>query len=187
MRNDFLQLGQRADEASELKWQCEKGLSGLRMDIERTEQQTDDVQQHVAAVARSKDVQAEAAKKIAQIEVSLRTAEEDVVTAQGLFEDALAREEEHVKLLKEAELEKRMRGVGKMASKCHKQTSPLARPTKAFREKLERDGDGGRMESARMSDSVNKLEDVVQKAEGEVQELMARLNEVHAEMSGLDA
>jgi len=132
-------------------------------------------------------VQAQAAQKIAQIEVSLRAAEEDVISTQGLFEDALAKEEEHVRRLKEAELEKRTRGVTRMANKGHKQEPPLAKPTKALREKLKRDGDGGKMESANMATSVVKLEELVQKAEGEVQELMVRLNEVHVEMSGLSA
>lgn len=188
MRSEFLQLRQRANEASELKWQCEKGLSGLRMDLERTELETDGVQQHAAAVTRSKDVQAEAARKIAEIEVYLRSAEEDVITVQSNFEDALAKEEDHVRTMKEAELVKRTRRVARMAKKGDKQASPLARPTKALKERLNRDdGDGGKMETAKMSGAVRKLEDVVQKAEGEVQELMARLNEVHVEMSGLSA
>lgn len=189
IRNDFLQLRQRADEASELKWQCEKGLSGLRMDLERTEMETDalSLQQHTKAVTRSREVQTQAAKRIAQVEISLRTAEEDVVSAQGLLETALAREEEHVRILKEAELEKRTRGIGRMANKGNKTSG--VRPRKALREKLERegDGDGGKTECVRMKHAVTMLEEVVQKAEGGVQELMARLNEVHDEMSGLSA
>jgi len=188
MRSEFLRLRQRANEASELKWQCEKGLSGLRMDLERTELETDGVQQHAAAVTRSKDVQAEAARKIAEIEVYLRSAEEDVIIVQSGFEDALAKEEDHVRTMKEAELVKRTRGVARMAKKGDQQASSLARPTKALKEKLRRDdGDGSKMETVKMSEAVRKLEDVVQKAEGEVQELMARLNEVHVEMSGLSA
>jgi len=39
LRNDVNTLRRRADEAIEQKWQCEKGLSGLKMDLDRAEQE----------------------------------------------------------------------------------------------------------------------------------------------------
>lgn len=40
LRNEINQLRRRADEALVQKWQCEKGLSGLKMDLDRAEQET---------------------------------------------------------------------------------------------------------------------------------------------------
>lgn len=39
LRDDVNTLRRRADEAMEQKWQCEKGLSGLKMDLDRAEQE----------------------------------------------------------------------------------------------------------------------------------------------------
>lgn len=39
LREEINTLRRRADEAIEQKWQCEKGLSGLKMDLERAEQE----------------------------------------------------------------------------------------------------------------------------------------------------
>jgi chromosome segregation ATPase len=40
LREEINHLRKRADEALEQKWQCEKGLSGLKMDLDRAEQET---------------------------------------------------------------------------------------------------------------------------------------------------
>ena len=40
LRFEINQLRRRADEALTQKWQCEKGLSGLKMDLDRAEQET---------------------------------------------------------------------------------------------------------------------------------------------------
>lgn len=40
LREEINHLRRRADDALEQKWQCEKGLSGLKMDLDRAEQET---------------------------------------------------------------------------------------------------------------------------------------------------
>ena len=40
LREEINQLRRRADDALEQKWQCEKGLGGLKMDLDRAEQET---------------------------------------------------------------------------------------------------------------------------------------------------
>jgi hypothetical protein len=40
LRSEINLLRKRADDALEQKWQCEKGLSGLRMDLDRSKQET---------------------------------------------------------------------------------------------------------------------------------------------------
>lgn len=50
LKDEMSSLRRRADDALEQKWQCEKGLSGLRMDLDRAHQETSDLrgllQQH---------------------------------------------------------------------------------------------------------------------------------------------
>lgn len=40
LRDDINSLRRRADDAMEQKWRCEKGLAGLKMDLDRAEQET---------------------------------------------------------------------------------------------------------------------------------------------------
>jgi len=40
LRDEFVDLRRRADEALEHKWRCENGLSGLKMDLDRAQQDT---------------------------------------------------------------------------------------------------------------------------------------------------
>ncbi|KAE8394283.1 hypothetical protein BDV23DRAFT_147595 [Aspergillus alliaceus] len=40
LRDEVNHLRQRADEALDQKWQCEKGLAGIKMDLDRAEQET---------------------------------------------------------------------------------------------------------------------------------------------------
>ena len=43
LRDEVLQLRRRANDALDQKWQCEKGLSGLRTDLDRAHQETDNL------------------------------------------------------------------------------------------------------------------------------------------------
>ncbi|KAF2094508.1 hypothetical protein NA57DRAFT_68584 [Rhizodiscina lignyota] len=43
LRDEVVQLRRRADDALDQKWRCEKGLSGLRMDLDRAHQETDNL------------------------------------------------------------------------------------------------------------------------------------------------
>ena len=64
LREEINQLRQRAEDALDQKWQCEKGLASLKMDLDRAEQQTSSLrillQEHDIAVpdelAASRDV-----------------------------------------------------------------------------------------------------------------------------------
>ena len=54
LRDEINSLRRRADDALEQKWQCEKGLGGLRMDLDRAQQETsslrDLLQEHEIAI-----------------------------------------------------------------------------------------------------------------------------------------
>ena len=45
LRYEINELRQRAEDALEQKWQCEKGLGGLKMDLDRAEQETQSLRQ----------------------------------------------------------------------------------------------------------------------------------------------
>lgn len=45
LREEINHLRRRADDAMEQKWQCEKGLAGLKMDLDRAEQETESLRQ----------------------------------------------------------------------------------------------------------------------------------------------
>ncbi|KAF2189453.1 hypothetical protein K469DRAFT_747542 [Zopfia rhizophila CBS 207.26] len=45
LREEVNQLRRRADDALEQKWQCEKGLGGIRMDLDRAQQETTSLRQ----------------------------------------------------------------------------------------------------------------------------------------------
>ena len=45
MREEIMLLRQRADDALDQKWHCEKGLSGLKMDLDRSHQETGSLRQ----------------------------------------------------------------------------------------------------------------------------------------------
>lgn len=49
LRAEIVTLRQRADEAIEQKWQCEKGLSGLKMDLDRAEEEISSLRTLLAA------------------------------------------------------------------------------------------------------------------------------------------
>ncbi|OCT45011.1 hypothetical protein CLCR_05423 [Cladophialophora carrionii] len=49
LRSEINLLRKRADDALEQKWQCEKGLSGLKMDLDRSKQETTSLQRLLQA------------------------------------------------------------------------------------------------------------------------------------------
>ncbi|PGH00108.1 hypothetical protein GX51_06006 [Blastomyces parvus] len=59
LREEINLLRRRADEALEQKWQCEKGLAGLKMDLDRAEQETGSLR----ALLQEHDLLAPAAAK----------------------------------------------------------------------------------------------------------------------------
>jgi len=193
LRTNFTSLRQRADEASEQKWQCEKGLSGLRMDLERTQQETEAMKATnnrdatmAMAVEGSMTEQHNAAQQIVQLEETLRAAEEKMATVSAQCEEALAKQEEHVRTLKEAELEKRTRKIGRMTMADKRSLGPHK---KAMLESLREgmtDAEGCVKEFGELGNAVQSLENVVVKAEHEIQGLMSRLNELHEELSALN-
>ncbi|KAK5939210.1 hypothetical protein PMZ80_008513 [Knufia obscura] len=57
LRSEINTLRKRADEALDQKWQCEKNLSGLKMDLDRNKQETASLQRILQAKGSDPDVQ----------------------------------------------------------------------------------------------------------------------------------
>lgn len=71
LREEVNDLRQRAEDALEQKWQCEKGLAGLKMDLDRAEQETASLrellQEHDVSMSESSGAAAEGRDGFAEV------------------------------------------------------------------------------------------------------------------------
>jgi len=71
LREEVNYLRQRAEEALEQKWQCEKGLAGLKMDLDRAEQETASLrellQEHDISLSQNSGATAEGRDGFAEV------------------------------------------------------------------------------------------------------------------------
>lgn len=78
LREEINLLRRRADEALEQKWQCEKGLGGLKMDLDRAEQETSSLrsllQEHNVSVPEHLKKSQEALLSVQETSSSLQSA-----------------------------------------------------------------------------------------------------------------
>ena len=89
LRTEINQLRQRADEALDQKFQCEKGLSGLKMDLDRAQQETSSLrellQEHdipaPASASHSSSSSSDGADSLDRAFTELRRAHADSVAA----------------------------------------------------------------------------------------------------------
>ena len=89
LREEINQLRQRAEDALDQKWQCEKGLASLKMDLDRAEQQTSSLrmllQEHDIAVpeelAVSRDVFVEVQITSSSLEAAFEELQADLEQA----------------------------------------------------------------------------------------------------------
>ncbi|KAI9783901.1 MAG: hypothetical protein M1816_001110 [Peltula sp. TS41687] len=91
MRDEINHLRRRADEALEQKWQCEKGLSGLKKDLDRAEQETSSLrtllQEHDILVPEENErslTSSEHLKSDQTTSASLQKAYRELQTTHGL-------------------------------------------------------------------------------------------------------
>ncbi|KAI9885286.1 MAG: mediator complex subunit [Watsoniomyces obsoletus] len=92
LREEINHLRRRADEALEQKWQCEKGLGGLKMDLDRAEQETTSLrmllQEHDILIPESNGSRPSNARPGSVTSASLEKAYRELQTTHAL---ALAR------------------------------------------------------------------------------------------------
>jgi len=294
LRLEVNHLRRRADDALEQKWNCEKGLGGLKMDLDRAQQETgslrdllkehdifvptgsnsapwgadgevdalekayqdlrethtksiaqmaglndtspeyspinlssieaaktrmhelrEQVDRQVAANKDLRDRLAEAvtkgeseqganAQKIVELEGALRTAEEKVIAAQSYSEEAVVRQEEHVKSVQDILSQQVRRGLCSPLSplKLSSPTAPwmglglMASPTsdalfdaKSPRLDMTTSGQGlsisEESKTKILEDRVRDLENAAATAEREMQAVVERMNRAQIEAANL--
>lgn len=86
LREEVNHLRQRAEEALDQKWQCEKGLSGLKMDLDRAEQETaslrEILQEQAGVTAEGRDGFAEVLATSSSLEAAFQQLQTDREQAQ---------------------------------------------------------------------------------------------------------
>lgn len=97
LREEVNHLRQRAEDALDQKWQCEKGLSGLKMDLDRAEQETASLrellQEHDISVSEHSGAMAEGRDGFAEVlatSSSLESAYEQLQTDRENAEASVA-------------------------------------------------------------------------------------------------
>lgn len=279
LRTEINHLRQRADEALEQKWQCEKGLSGLKMDLDRAQQETSSLREllqehdivvpsdidpsqsdsgsdpldrayaelraahedslaHVQgddperpasleaaqnrmrallhqvqqqqgsnkelrdrlaeAVGRGEQEQEASTKKINDLQSALRAAEERVMTAQNVSEDAVTKHEEHVRQVKEMIGEQSKRGVttpsvggAGLAIPSPHATTPTSALFSARSPRLGKTTSGKGVSvqeasrTAALEMRVKELEAAATRADEEMQGVVERMNKAQIEVAEL--
>ncbi|KAG2415491.1 hypothetical protein HFD88_006682 [Aspergillus terreus] len=104
LRDEVNHLRQRAEEALEQKWQCEKGLAGLKMDLDRAEQETGSLrvllQEHDINIPEALAADKEGFAEVLATSSSLESAYQQLQAARETAEATAAQssQEEHPQL-----------------------------------------------------------------------------------------
>ena len=279
LRGEINSLRQRADDALEQKWQCEKGLSGLKMDLDRAQQETSSLrellQEHdivvpsdidsgqldsgadplekayaelraahedslasvrgddaegpasleaaqdrmqallqqvqqqqssnkelrerlAVAVGRGEKEQEASTRKINGLQSALRAAEERVMAAQNVSEDAVTKQEEHVRQVKEMVGEQTKRGLTPPSSgglgsgfQLSAATTPTSAIFSARSPRLDKTSSGKGLSvqeasrTAALEMRVRELEAAASQADAEMQGVVERMNKAQIEVAEL--
>ncbi|KAI9670586.1 MAG: hypothetical protein M1831_005806 [Alyxoria varia] len=278
LRGQINQLRQRADDALEQKYQCERGLSGLKMDLDRAQQETSslrdllhendisvpaelettsvtsnsdsldraydelrrahadsvasrprdsgrpqsleaaearmnqlfqqvqsqqasnrDLRERLAkAVSHGEKAQENSTRRINALQSALRAAEERVMAAQSVSEDAVTKQEEHVRQVKDMMGEQSKRGVmspnpGTGGSNNNSRSSRSsvfsANNSRTPRLSKTTSGKGVSVHEASRTYAlecrVRELEEAAGKADEEMQGVVEKMNEAQIEVAEL--
>ncbi len=152
LRSEVKQLRECADEVLEQKWQCEKGLSGLRIDMDRTQQETSKLRETLAAfqsmkaghadaaslalnddlrhriqdaIHRAEAEQSAATRRVAELLDNLKSGEERLLAAQNMSDEIVEQQEQLVKDLGDSRREIANRGVTRSSLSKSRHTAAL--------------------------------------------------------------
>lgn len=265
LRTEINSLRQRADEALAQKFSCEKGLSGLKMDLDRAQQETSSLRElleeheitvpsdisssassisddsldkayadlkrtHADSIAAGQEVPAEArmqalsaqvsaqqasnhelharlaeaiargeqeqaanARKIDDLQSALRAAEERVMTAQSVSEEAVGIQEDYAHDVKNALSDQSKRGMAPLNKHAMLDgtTTGLQRLFGGRMPRLDKTSSGKGMSvsevsrTAALEKRVKELEEAAGRAEMEMQEVVERMNNAQIEVADL--
>lgn len=180
LREEINLLRQRADDALEQKWQCEKGLGGLKMDLDRAEQETHTLrmllQEHDIAVpeylASSREELADVQATSASLEAAYQQLQADREYAEANGPASL---EEEQKLAEQ--LASSVERTEALASQVRQQLETNNSLRNRLAEAISRGEKEQKLSAARINDMqqrLKSLEDTVLQAQQQSEEEVAK-------------
>ncbi|KAK6443436.1 hypothetical protein LTR95_000263 [Oleoguttula sp. CCFEE 5521] len=194
LKEEVTTLRKRTEDALESKWQYERGLGGVKMDLDRAAQETQGLRTLLededlapthasslqAAIEAGEAEQSASTNAIAKTQSRLHALEDELLAAQQFSEIKLAVHETETRRIDEAASHRLQRLAAPTPSP--QATSPLIRKSprlgvdQALNEKSDMRG---------LEDRVRELENAVREAEGEAQDVVARVQARLGEIESL--
>jgi hypothetical protein len=155
LRSEINLLRKRADDALEQKWQCEKGLSGLKMDLDRSKQETSNLQALLQAVDDS-------APEVLSSTLDKALKQLDEQRQQAKHQESLGSLQNEQELAAELEMSaQRSESLAAQVRKQMKTNSDLRSRLTAAVEKGERNQQASAEQINELQTKLKKLEDVI--------------------------
>ncbi|OQO12325.1 hypothetical protein B0A48_02967 [Cryoendolithus antarcticus] len=198
LKEEVTTLRKRTEDALESKWQYERGLGGVKMDLDRAAQETrslrtlledDDVAPALAsrlqaAIKAGEAEQSASTSAIARTQSRLHALEDELLAAQQFSEIKLAVHETETRRIDEAASHRLERLAAPTPSP--QATSPLLK--KSPKLGVEQQGGlSGKSDMRGLEDRVRELETAVRDAETEAQEVVAKVQARLVEIESLRA
>lgn len=152
LRSEINLLRKRADDALEQKWQCEKGLSGLKMDLDRSKQETASLQ----TLLQARD---ESSPEILSSSLEKALKQLELQREQARHHESLGSLENEQELA--AELEKSAQRSEELAAQVRKQMSTNG----DLRSRLKSAVQTGELNQQASADQINELQAKLKKLE----------------------
>ena len=145
LRSEINTLRKRADDALDQKWQCEKNLAGLKMDLDRNKQETASLQRILSARGSDPDVQG----------LVSTTLENAIVEMQ---KERARIQESSAKIQQEQELADQVEEFATRSEALAKQVKKQLQSNAALRERLKMAVDSGEHNQEASTDQINELQ-----------------------------
>ena len=186
LRAEINHLRQRRDDALEQKWQCEKGLGGLKMDLDRAEQETNSLR----SLLQENDISVPFSERMSGTSSNSASSNAEQVTSSSL-ERAYRKLEEETHLAESnvsgrsleeeqrlaAQLQASTERTELLASQVRQQLDTNSALRNRLAEAIERGESAQKASAARinsMQGQLRKLEDTVVSAQQHSEEAVAR-------------
>nr|OQO29083.1 hypothetical protein B0A51_03418 [Rachicladosporium sp. CCFEE 5018] len=197
LKEEVTSLRKRTEDALESKWQYERGLGGVKMDLDRAAQETQGlrtllededlaparVSRLQAAIEAGEAEQLASTSAIAKTQSRLHALEDELLTAQQFSEIKLAVHETETRRIDEAASHRLQRLAAPTPSP--QTTSPLIK--KSPRLGVDQAGLSEKSDMRGLKERVRELEIAVREAEGEAQDVVARVQARLAAIESLRA
>ncbi|OQO05145.1 hypothetical protein B0A48_08165 [Cryoendolithus antarcticus] len=197
LKEEVTSLRKRTEDALESKWQYERGLGGVKMDLDRAAQETQGLRTLLkdedlapahasplqAAIEAGEAEQLTSTSAIGKTQSRLHALEDELLTAQQFSEIKLAVHETETRRIDEAASHRLQRLAAPTPSP--QTTSPLIK--KSPRLGVDQAGLSEKSDMRGLEGRVRELEIAVREAEGEAQDVVARVQARLAAIESLRA